>query len=124
MNPDDEDDTMNATRSAQFGQTLLAERARLVAVLDGLSTPPTDASGEHGRFGDDVVASAGGASVEDDHALAVHTSRELADVERAIASLREDPEHFGHCATCARPISLERLRLVPGTRYCRTHAPP
>ena len=115
---------MNATQSARFEQSLIAERARLQPVLDGLSAPPTDASGEHGRFGDDVVASTGGASVEDDHALAVHTSRELADVERAIALLREDPEHFGLCATCSRPIPLERLRLVPGTRFCRTHAPP
>jgi len=114
---------MNATRSAKFERTLLAERARLQQVLDGFSEPPTDAAGEHGRFGDDVIASTGGASAEDDHALAVHTSRELADVERALASLREDPEHFGLCATCSRPIPLERLRLVPGTRFCRTHAP-
>jgi len=117
------DETMNATRSAKFERTLLAERARLQQVLDGFSEPPTDAAGEHGRFGDDVIASTGGASAEDDHALAVHTSRELADVERALASLREDPEHFGLCATCSRPIPLERLRLVPGTRFCRTHAP-
>ena len=114
---------MNATRSAKLERTLLAERERLQQVLDGLSQPPTDAAGEHGRFGDDVIASTGGASVEDDHALAVHTSRELADVDRALASLREDPEHFGLCATCSRPISRERLLLVPGTRFCRTHAP-
>ena len=114
---------MNATRSAQFEQTLLAERKQLRQVLDRLSVPPTDGAGEHGRFGDDVVASSGGASSEDDHALAVHTSRELGDVERALVTLRENPEHFGLCATCSRPIPLERLRFVPGTRHCRTHAP-
>jgi len=114
---------MNANRTAQFEQTLLAERERLQQVLDRLSAPPADVSGEHGRFGDDVVASSGGASSEDDHALAVHTSRELGDIERALELLREDPEHFGLCATCSRPIPLERLRLVPGTRHCRRHAP-
>lgn len=38
---------MNATRSAQFEQTLLTERKRLQEVLDRLSVPPTDAAGEH-----------------------------------------------------------------------------
>lgn len=114
---------MNATRTAQLEQTLLTERKRLQEVLDRLSVPPTDAAGEHGRFGDDVVASSGGATSEDDRALAVHTSRELEDIERALMSLREDPEHFGRCTTCSRPIPLERLALVPGTRHCRTHAP-
>ena len=114
---------MNATRNAQFEQTLLAERSRLKQMLDCLSLPPTDAAGEHGRFGDDVVASSGGASSEDDHALAVHTSHELADVDRALLALREDPEHFGLCVICSRPIPFDRLRLLPGTRHCRTHAP-
>ncbi len=115
---------MNATKSAHFEQTLLAERTRLKQMLERLSVPPTDAAGEHGRFGDDVVASTGGASSEDDHALAVHTSHELAEVDRALLALREDPAHFGLCATCSRPIPLDRLRLLPGTRHCRTHAPP
>jgi len=113
---------MNATRSAQFERTLLAEREQLERTLDRLSATPTDAAGGHGRFGDDAVTSTGGASTDDDRALAVHASRELADVDRALAALREDPEHFGFCATCSRPIPLERLRLVPGTRHCRTHA--
>ena len=52
------------------------------------------------------------------------TARELEDIERALTSLREYPEHFGRCTTCSRPIPLERLALVPGTRHCRTHAPP
>ena len=115
---------MNATRSSQFEQALLTERQRLQQELDRLSIPPTDAAGEHGRFGDDVVASTGGASAEDDPAHAVHTSRELDVIERALMALREDPEHFGLCTICSRPIRLERLLLVPGTHYCRKHAPP
>ena len=114
---------MTATRSARLERTLLAERERLQQALDQLTVPPADAAGEHGRFGDDVVASTGGATSEDDRALAVHASRELDEIERALMTLREDPEHFGLCTTCARPIPLERLLLVPGTRHCRTHAP-
>ena len=113
---------MIPARTAQLEQSLLAERERLQQVLDRL-VPPTDETGEQFRFGDDVVASTGGASSEDDHALAVHTSRELGGIERALTALREDPEHFGLCTTCSRPIPLERLKLVPGTRHCRTHAP-
>ena len=114
---------MSADRIAKLERALLAERERLQQVLDRLSVPPADETGEPFRFGDDVVASTAGASAEDDHALAVHASRELGGIERALAALREDPEHFGLCTTCSRPIPLERLLLVPGTRHCRTHAP-
>lgn len=114
---------METTRYARLEQALLAERQRLQQVLDRLSVPPADETAEPFRFGDDVVASTGGASSEDDHALAAHTLRELGHVERTLAALRENPRDFGICATCSRPIPRDRLILVPGTRYCRTHAP-
>jgi RNA polymerase-binding transcription factor DksA len=114
---------MTHAHAKQLERTLLAERSRLERELERLTTPPTDAAGEHGRLGDDEVASTAGASADVDRAIAVQTTRELADVDHALAQLHDDPEHFGRCAVCARPISLERLRLVPGTRYCRKHAP-
>jgi RNA polymerase-binding transcription factor DksA len=118
-----EDRTMTHARAEQLERNLLAERSRLEQELERLTTPPTDAAGGHGRFGDDAVESAAGASADVDRAIAVQASRELGDVERALSQLREDPAHFGRCAVCERPISLERLRLVPGTRFCRKHAP-
>jgi RNA polymerase-binding transcription factor DksA len=114
---------MTRTRAKQLERHLVAERARLQREVERLTTPPTDASGDHGRFGDDEIASTAGTSAEVDDALAARASRELDDVDRALLQLHEDPDHFGLCATCDRPIPIARLRLVPGTRYCRTHVP-
>ena len=114
---------MTRKNAKQLERNLLAERARLERELMALTTPPTDAEGGHGRLADDQVESSAGASAEVDRAIAEVASRELADVEGALARLHDDPASFGVCETCARPIPLERLRLVPGTRYCRTHAP-
>lgn len=114
---------MTQARARQLERHLLVERSRLERELDRLTTPPTDAAGGHGRFGDDEVQSAAGSSAEVDRAIAVQASRELGDVDLALARLRDDPERFGRCEVCKRPIALERLRLVPGTRFCRKHAP-
>lgn len=114
---------MTRLRARQLERHLVAEHARLQREIERLSTPHVDDAGDRGRFGDDEIASTAGTSAEVDTVLAAHASRELGDVERALTQLHEDPEHFGLCATCARAIPIERLRLVPGTRYCRTHAP-
>lgn len=114
---------MTRAHAKRLEQDLLSERARLQREIEQLTTPPRDASEVRGRFGDDEVTSTAGTSAEVDDALAVRASRELDDVDRALVQLHEDPDHFGLCATCARPIPLARLRLVPGTRYCRTHVP-
>lgn len=113
---------MTRAHAKRLEQDLLSERARLQREIEQLTTPPRDASEVRGRFGDDEVTSTAGTSAEVDDALAVRASRELDDVDRALVQLHEDPDHFGLCATCARPIPIARLRLVPGTRYCRTHA--
>lgn len=113
---------MTHRNAMQLERDLLAERRRLERELELLTTPPTDAAGGHGRLADDAVESSAGASAEVDRAIAFQASRELADVDRALARLYDDPGSFGVCETCARPIPLERLRLVPGTRYCRKHA--
>ena len=114
---------MNASHRAQLERRLLAERGRLQEMLFGLGSQARDTTVDHGRFRDDAMASSVGVSAEDDRALAVHTTRELAEIDRALERMHDDPEHFGICATCARPIPFERLRLVPGTRHCRAHAP-
>ena len=114
---------MTRAHASQIERKLLAERARLQREIERLTTPPTDVAGGHGRLGDDEVASTAGTNAEVDHAIAAHESRELEDVERALSQLHEDPDHFGLCATCARPIPIARLQVVPGTRYCRKHAP-
>jgi RNA polymerase-binding transcription factor DksA len=114
---------MTRARAKRLERDLLLDRERLQREIERLTTPPSDASEARGRFGDDEVTSTAGNSAEVDDALAVRAARELDDVDRALVQLHEDPDHFGLCTTCARPIPVARLRLVPGTRYCRTHAP-
>lgn len=53
---------MTHARAEQLERDLVAERSRLERELDRLTTPPIDAAGGHGRFGDDAVESAAGAS--------------------------------------------------------------
>ena len=114
---------MTKARRQGIERALLDERVRLQREIAGVTTSATGEPAVHGRLADEVTAGAAGASVEDDLAVERHASRELAEIERALMLLQQDPAHFGLCATCQRPIPLERLRLVPGTRYCRTHAP-
>jgi len=114
---------MTRAHAKQLEANLLVERARLEREIERLTALAADDAGDRGRFADDEVTSTAGTSAEVDDALAAHASRELDDVDRALIQLQEDPDHFGLCATCARPIPISRLRLVPGTRYCRNHAP-
>ena len=113
---------MTASRRKQLETLLLAEREQVQQTLSRLQTAP-DPQADVGRFADEASASSSGASPDDDRALSAHTLRELAVIDQALASLREDSEHFGICHTCGKPIPFERLRLVPGTRHCRIHAP-
>ena len=48
---------MTHAHAEQLERSLLAERSRLQRELERLTTPPTDAAGGHGRFGDDTVES-------------------------------------------------------------------
>lgn len=114
---------MNDSQRARFERQILAERGRLEQDLARVEDEPRAATGDRGRFADDAARSSVGASVEDDRALMSHTARELAELDEALRQLREDPLRFGLCATCGRVIPTERLRLVPSTRYCVTHAP-
>jgi len=114
---------MNDSQRARFERQILAERRRLEQVQARLEDEPRVATGDRGRFADDAVRSSVGASAEDDRALMSHTARELSELDEALRRLREDPDRFGVCATCGKAIPTERLRLVPGTRHCVTHAP-
>ena len=114
---------MKDSTRADLERRLLDERARLQKDLARLDAQPRSTEDELGRFADDAVPGTAGSSVEVDRALGWHAAHELDDVEQALHLLRNDPEQFGLCATCKRPIAVERLRLVPTARHCRIHAP-
>jgi RNA polymerase-binding transcription factor DksA len=48
--------------------------------------------------------------------LAQRASRELEEIDEALARLYEHPEHFGISETTGRPIPFERLDLIPWAR--------
>lgn len=59
---------------------------------------------------------------EREHAARVHEEKQLAALDRALETLHDDPERYGICVKCGRPIDSDRLRIVPATRYCEDDA--
>lgn len=49
---------------------------------------------------------------------ATRLSRELEEIDAALARLYDAPEQFGRCAGTDREIPFERLELVPWARTC------
>jgi RNA polymerase-binding transcription factor DksA len=55
---------------------------------------------------------------EKDFLLASNEGRRLYEIDEALRRLYREPERFGICERCGRPIGIERLEVVPETRYC------
>jgi DnaK suppressor protein len=103
----------------ELGAELAAERDRVADQLAALV-----------RTFDELVAAADLEPPDDEHdpdgttayeraqvtSLAQLARAQLADLDRALAAVTEPA--FGTCEACDRPIGLERLRAVPGTRLC------
>ncbi|MFI6106962.1 TraR/DksA family transcriptional regulator [Streptomyces sp. NPDC051310] len=66
--------------------------------------------------GDRVRGRQAPAQVEVDIKLAASARMVLADVEAALE--RMERGHYGRCHLCTRPITLDRLEIVPQARYC------
>jgi DnaK suppressor protein len=49
---------------------------------------------------------------------ATRLSRELAEIDAALARLYDAPERFGRCAGTDREIPFERLAVIPWARTC------
>ncbi|MCX4238539.1 TraR/DksA family transcriptional regulator [Streptomyces sp. NPDC020707] len=59
-----------------------------------------------------------GADAEE-HVIAVQKDtirRVLAEVEAAFARVRDG--NYGNCLDCAKPVPVERLEILPYTRFC------
>lgn len=114
---------MIKSRCTRQERHLLAERRRIEEMLASADSLTVESSGDRGRVGDDLTMSTTGGSADDDRAMIVHAARELAEIDDALERLREDPGRYGVCVSCRHAIPLERLRLVPATRYCQIHQP-
>lgn len=98
---------------------LLRLHERLIAKRDALrrkiaeeldESPPAWSGGDVGD------AAADGETTELNSQLAALESRELAQVERAIALIREG--RYGLCESCDQAIPIARLKALPFTPLC------
>src|SRR5688572_27362507 len=103
---------------------LREERARATDALDRVLADWSPADGR-GRAGDLTsfpfhLADRGTGTMDDelDASNATRLSRELAEIDAALARLYEAPERFGRCAGTDREIPFERLELIPWARTC------
>jgi DnaK suppressor protein len=55
---------------------------------------------------------------EKDFLLASQEGRRLYTIDDALRRLYADPQAFGTCQRCGRPIGFERLEVIPETPYC------
>lgn len=98
---------------------LLRLHERLVAKRDALHrklTEELELELTHGSGGDIGDTANDGASDELHSQLAALESRELRQVERALAQIRSG--HYGICEGCEQPIPIARLKALPFTSCC------
>lgn len=55
---------------------------------------------------------------EKEFLLASMEGRRLYEIDEALRRLYRDPETFGTCERCGQPIGVERLDVIPETRFC------
>ncbi len=75
-----------------------------------------DMGGDRGSNGDVAEAAFGSSGVEMSSQLAQLESRELAQIELALARLKQN--RYGTCDVCAKKIPVGRLNAVPHSVMC------
>lgn len=98
------------------------ERDRLVRATDRETAEAGDLLRRRGER--DPCAHLSPASTREDLDLversrrASENSQTLHEIEEALQRLEEEPGQVGICSLCESPITMERLELVPTTRFC------
>ena len=111
---------MDSAQLAHFERLLLDERERTVGDLGRLRASAVQLALENRSAGVEPTDSVGDA--RNDDAIAVREVEALKEVDEALRILYEEPQHYGVCVACGRPIALGRLEFVPATRYCQDDA--
>jgi RNA polymerase-binding transcription factor DksA len=109
-------------------ERLLEERERLQRIADALSGEPGEEGGSERddlselSLADQHPADVASETFEQEKDLSIldNVEEQLHDVEDALRRLDEGT--YGRCEICGKPIGVERLRALPGTRYCIEHA--
>ena len=111
---------MKAPRRSHFRALLEGERDRILDLLRAATAVP--ASIANGAPGEESLPGVAGAEPIDDTALIAQQSAALAETERALQLLRDDPDRYGVCVECGEAIADSRLELIPTARRCARHA--
>ena len=108
---------------AHIEKRLLEERSRALRSL-GLFDEMAKADRESGDSDlaayTDHMADQGTEAMEREKAalFATKEGRYLYRLEEALRRLYNDPQGFGACHTCGKPVGYERLDALPHARYC------
>jgi len=104
-------------------QRLLRERERALRSLgqfDEMAKESAEQNDSDSYSYSDHMADLGTDAMEREKMLlfASKEGRYLYRVEEALRRLYKDPENFGKCHSCGKPIDFERLDALPHARYC------
>ncbi len=102
--------------SAEFNAQLLAQRKQLLGELRARIAASGDGLGFANQTkitDDDGLADA---AAEMDVAMVIRESRELQEIEAALARIGDGS--YGTCSDCGGDISLARLEANPAARRC------
>jgi DnaK suppressor protein len=104
-------------------QRLLRERDRALRSLgqfDEIVKQSAEQNDSDSYSYSDHMADLGTDAMEREKMLlfASKEGRYLYRVEEALRRLYKEPETFGFCHSCGRPIDFERLDVMPHARYC------
>jgi RNA polymerase-binding transcription factor DksA len=104
-------------------QRLIRERDRALRSLgqfDELAKQSAEQNDSDSYSYSDHMADLGTDAMEREKMLlfASKEGRYLYRVEEALRRLYKDPDNFGRCHSCGKPIDYERLDALPHARYC------
>jgi RNA polymerase-binding transcription factor DksA len=111
---------MTEEKRTHYRTLLEGERDRLHALLrEAKGVTAAVAATEPGEESEPGVA---GAAAVDDAAVVARQSAALSTVETTLRRLQQEPDQYGICAECGRPIAEGRLELIPTATRCARHA--
>jgi RNA polymerase-binding transcription factor DksA len=116
---------MNDTERRHVEQRLQQERERATGLLDRYEEQTRTSTEDDGELTQykQHPADEGTDTMEQEKNLMLleMESERLTLIDHALTRLYKEPEAFGACEACGEQIALERLDVVPWTRFCVDH---
>jgi RNA polymerase-binding transcription factor DksA len=116
---------MNDTERRHVEQRLQQERDRATQALNRYEEQTRTSTEDDGELTQykQHPADEGTDTMEQEKNLLLleQESERLNLIDSALTRLYKEPETFGECEVCGQAIPLERLDVVPWTRFCVDH---